>query len=142
VRRELADGYELDDDPSRVDIDTVHRYLSEKSYWAKGRPRQEVQRLVEEATRVVGIYASDGSQVACCRVASDGAAFAFLGDVFVLEGHRERGLGREMVAEAVERGPQSNLRWFLGTDDAHGLYAGYGFGRPSERIMERPPPDH
>jgi GNAT superfamily N-acetyltransferase len=142
VRRELADGYELDDDPSRVDIDTVHRYLSEKSYWAKGRPRQEVQRLVEEATRVVGIYAPDGSQVACCRVASDGAAFAFLGDVFVLEGHRERGLGREMVAEAVERGPQSNLRWFLGTDDAHGLYAGYGFGRPSERIMERPPPDH
>jgi GNAT superfamily N-acetyltransferase len=139
VRRELADGYELDDDPDRVDIDTVHRYLSEESYWAKGRPRQEVQRLVEEATRVIGIYAPDGSQVAFCRVASDGAAFAFLGDVFVLEGHRGRGLGRELVGEAVERGPQSNVRWFLGTDDAHGLYADYGFGRPSERIMERPP---
>jgi GNAT superfamily N-acetyltransferase len=139
VRRELADGYELDDDPDRVDVDTVHRYLSEESYWAKGRPRHEVQRLVEEATRVIGIYAPDGSQVAFCRVASDGAAFAFLGDVFVLEAHRGLGLGRELVAEAVERGPQSNLRWFLGTDDAHGLYAEYGFGRPSERIMERPP---
>jgi GNAT superfamily N-acetyltransferase len=121
VRRQLAGGYELDDDPGRIDIDTVHRYLSEESYWAKGRPRREVQRLVEEATRVIGIYAPDGSQAAFCRVASDGAAFAFLGDVFVLEGHRGRGLGRELVAEAVERGPQSNLRWFLGTDDPWAL---------------------
>jgi GNAT superfamily N-acetyltransferase len=139
VRRELPGGYELDDDRGRVDIDVVHRFLSEESYWAKGRSTEEVQRLIEEATRVVGIYAPDGSQAAFCRVASDGAAFAFLGDVFVLEPHRGRGLGRELVAEAVERGPQSNLRWFLGTQDAHGLYANYGFGQPSSWIMERPP---
>jgi GNAT superfamily N-acetyltransferase len=139
VRRQLAGGYELDDDRGRIDVDVVHRYLSEESYWARGRPAQEVQRLVKEATRVIGIYAPDGSQAAFCRIASDGAAFAFLADVFVLEGHRGRRLGRELVAEAVERGPQSDLRWFLGTNDAHGLYAEYGFGRPSERIMERPP---
>jgi GNAT superfamily N-acetyltransferase len=139
VRRELPGGYELDDDRGRVDLDVVHRYLSDESYWAKGRSFREVQRLVEEAVRVIGIYAPDGTQVAFCRVASDGAAFAFLADVFVLEPHRGRGLGRELVSEAVERGPQSNLRWFLGTADAHGLYSEYGFGRPSERIMERPP---
>jgi GNAT superfamily N-acetyltransferase len=139
MKRQLAGGYELDDDRDRVDVDVVHRYLSEESYWAKGRSLQEVQRLVEEATRVIGIYAPDGSQAAFCRVASDGAAFAFLADVFVLEAHRGRGLGRELVADAVERGPQSNLRWLLLTDDAHGLYAGYGFGQPSERVMERPP---
>lgn len=140
MRRGLASGYELDDDRGRVDIDVVHRYLSEESYWAKGRSLQEVRRLVEEATRVIGIYAPDGSQAAFCRVASDGAAFAFLADVFVLEAHRGHGLGKELVAEAVERGPQSKLRWLLLTDDAHGLYAAYGFGRPSERVMERPPP--
>jgi GNAT superfamily N-acetyltransferase len=139
MKRELPGGYELDDDRGRVDLDAVHRFLSEESYWAKGRSAEEVQRLVEEAARVIGIYAPDGSQAAFCRVASDGAAFAFLGDVFVLEPHRGRGLGRELVAEAVERGPQSDLRWFLGTEDAHDLYADYGFGRPSKRIMERPP---
>jgi GNAT superfamily N-acetyltransferase len=139
MKRQLAGGYELDDDRGRVDVDVVHRYLSEESYWAKGRSLKEVQRLVEEATRVIGIYAPDGSQAAFCRVASDGAAFAFLADVFVLEAHRGRGIGRELVAEAVERGPQAELRWLLLTDDAHGLYAGYGFGHPSERVMERPP---
>jgi GNAT superfamily N-acetyltransferase len=139
MRRELDGGYELDDDRTRVDAGAVHRYLSEDSYWARGRSRQEVDRLIEEATRVVGIYAPDGTLAGFCRVVSDDAAFAFLGDVFVLEGHRGRGLGRELVAEAVEGGPQADLRWFLGTDDAHGLYAGHGFGPPSDRIMERPP---
>jgi GNAT superfamily N-acetyltransferase len=139
VKRELDGGYELDDDRGRVDAEVVHRYLSEESYWAKGRSRAEVDRLIAEAARVIGIYAPDGSQAAFCRVATDGAAFAFLGDVFVLEPHRGRGLGKELVAEAVERGPQSELRWFLGTEDAHDLYAQYGFGRPSEVVMERRP---
>jgi GNAT superfamily N-acetyltransferase len=139
MRRELAGGYELDDDRARVDAEVVHRYLSEESYWAKGRSRAEVDRLIAEATRVLGIYDSEGNQVAFCRVVSDGTAFAFLGDVFVLEGHRGKGLGKELVAEAVERGPQSEVRWILGTEDAHELYAAYGFGRPSEVVMERRP---
>jgi GNAT superfamily N-acetyltransferase len=141
LRRELDGGYELDDERGRIDAAVVHRYLSEESYWARGRPREEVDRLIEEADRVIGVYAADGSQAGFCRVVTDDAAFAFLGDVFVLEGHRGKGLGRELVAEAVERGPQSELRWILGTDDAHELYAAYGFGRPSEQIMERPPAD-
>ncbi|MGH2957195.1 MAG: GNAT family N-acetyltransferase [Solirubrobacterales bacterium] len=139
MSRELPDGYELDDDRGRVDLGVVHHFLSEQSYWAKGRSYAEVERLVEEATRVIGVYAADGSQVGFCRVVSDDAAFAFLGDVFVLEGHRGKGLGRALVAEAVERGPQSRLRWILGTEDAQELYAGYGFGRPSELVLERPP---
>jgi GNAT superfamily N-acetyltransferase len=139
MRRQLKDGYALDDDPGRIDVAAVHRFLSEDSYWARGRSREEVERLIDEATRVLGVYAPDGAQAGFCRVVSDGAAFAFLGDVFVLEGHRGRGLGRALVEEAVERGPQSELRWILGTEDAHDLYADFGFGRPSERVMERPP---
>jgi GNAT superfamily N-acetyltransferase len=139
MRRELPGGYELDDDRGRVDVAVVHRYLSEESYWARGRSLAVVERLLEEATRVVGIYAPGGEQVGFARVVSDGAVFAFLADVFVLEGHRERGLGKELVAEAVENGPHAELRWLLGTADAHSLYADFGFGRPSELIMERPP---
>ena len=69
MRRGLPGGYEMDDDPGRVDLDAVHRYLSEESYWAKGRSRAEVERLVGEATRVVGLYHED-RQAGFCRAVS------------------------------------------------------------------------
>ncbi len=56
MRRELGDGIELDDDVARIDVDAVHDYLAKESYWAKGRPRDVVERLIREAQRVVGIY--------------------------------------------------------------------------------------
>jgi GNAT superfamily N-acetyltransferase len=140
MRREIEGGYELDDDRERVDAGVVHAYLSRESYWAKGRSREEVERLVAEATRVVGLYAPDGSQAGFCRVVSDGAVFAYLADVFVLEPHRGRGLGLDLVREAVDGGGLAGLRWLLGTEDAEGLYARLGFGPVSEIMLERPPP--
>jgi len=137
VTRSLPDGYELDDDPERVDVDAVHAYLAGESYWAKGRPRETVERLVREAARVVGLY-KDGRQVGFCRAATDGVAFVYLADVYVLPEHRGRGLGVELVREMVERGPYGHLKWLLHTSDAHSLYARFGFGAPSERLMERP----
>ncbi len=138
MRRELAGGYELDDDVARVDLEVVVRYLSEESYWAKGRPRATIERLVAEAARVVGVYRGD-EMVGYCRVASDGSAFAFLCDVFVVSEHRGRGLGTELVREAVENGPQRDLPWHLGTTDAHDLYRKFDFGEPDMvRHMFRP----
>lgn len=137
MKRALAGGYELDDERARVDVDAVHRFLSRESYWAEGRPREVVERLVREATRVVGLYHA-AQQVGFARVVTDGVAFAFLADVYVLAPHRGHGLGVEIVREAVENGPEGDVRWFLGTRDAHGLYAKFGFGRPSERFLERP----
>ena len=136
MRRALADGYELDDDPARVDVDAVHRYLSENSYWAPGRPRETVERLVREAARVVGVYRG-GEQVGFARAVTDGVAVAYLADVFVLADHQGRGLGKELVREMVERGPYAHVRWLLHTRDAQGLYAQVGFGPPGERLMER-----
>ena len=136
--RGLPGGYELDDDPSRVDVDAVHDFLANQSYWAKGRPRETVERLVREATRVVGLY-FEGGQVGFARAFSDGTALAYLADVYVLPEHRGRGLGLELVREMVENGPLANVRWLLHTTDAHGLYRKLGFGPPSERAMERPP---
>jgi GNAT superfamily N-acetyltransferase len=136
MRRALPDGYELDDDPDRVDLDAVHRYLSEESYWGAGRSRETVERLVREAARVVGVY-RDGAQVAFARAVSDGVAVAYLADVYVLPAHRGRGLGKELLAEMVERGPYAHVRWLLHTRDAHSLYEQFGFGAPGERLMER-----
>ena len=136
MRRTLQDGYELDDDPTRVDVDAVHAYLT-GSYWAMGRTRGTVERLIRDATRVVGLY-SDGATVGFCRVLSDDTTMAHLFDVYVLPEHRGHGLGVELVREAVERGPHADLSWHLGTKDAHGLYERFGFGPPDlERQMLR-----
>ena len=137
VRRELPDGFELDDDPARVDVDAVDDYLANESYWAKDRPREVVERLVREATRVVGLY-HEGRQVGFARAVSDGEVFAYLADVYVLEEARGRGLGEELVREIVYNGPEAGLRWTLGTTDAHDFYRRLGFGEPSWMVMERP----
>ena len=139
MKRALADGLELDDDPSRVDRAEVHRYLGGESYWAKGRSRETQDRLIDEAARVVGLY--DGErQIGFCRAATDGVSFVYLADVYVLEEYRGRGLGEELVREMVERGELSRLRWLLHTSDAHPLYRKFGFDVPGPKVMERVPP--
>lgn len=136
MRRRLRDGYELDDDPGRVDAEAVHRFLANDSYWATGRSRETVDELIRTAERVVGLYA--GQELAgFCRAVSDGHTVAWLADVFVLPEHRGRGLGVELVAEMVDRGPLADCLWLLGTADAHELYERFGFAQPSGRIMAR-----
>jgi GNAT superfamily N-acetyltransferase len=138
VRRELPDGYELDDDAGRLDLVEVHRVLSTECYWARGRPFEVVERTAREAARVVGLY-HGGRQVGYARVVSDGLSVTYLADVYVTADHRGRGLGLELVREAVDNGPHRTLRWSLHTKDMHGLYARLGFGPPDARAMERPP---
>jgi GNAT superfamily N-acetyltransferase len=138
VKRVLDGGLELDDDKARVDRDEVHRFLSDESYWATGRPREVQERLIDEAARVVGLYEGD-RQIGFCRAATDGVSFVYLADVYVLAEYRGRGLGEELVREMVENGPLAGLRWLLHTADMHGLYGKLGFGAPNARVMERPP---
>jgi GNAT superfamily N-acetyltransferase len=138
MRRELGEGLVLDDDPARVDVEAVHDFLANESYWAKGRPRDVVERLVREADRVVGLY--DGErQIGFARAFTDATSLVYLADVYVLTSHRGRGLGVELVREMVENGPYAHLRWSLHTRDAHGLYSRFRFDRPSERMLERAP---
>jgi GNAT superfamily N-acetyltransferase len=136
MTRSLRDGYELDDAKERIDLAEVHRFLSEASYWAKGRSRETQNGLIRNAARVVGLY-HDGRQVGFCRAASDGTSFVYLADVYVLEEHRGRGLGEELVREMVENGPLARLRWILHTTDKHPLYRKFGFGDPDYKLMER-----
>ena len=140
MRREVGGGYQLDDDRDRVDIDMVYRYLTEEAYWVPGRERATIERLVRESTRVIGVYLGD-QQVGFARVISDGTNVAWLGDVFVLAEHRGRGLGEEMVREAVEYPDHRDVQWYLNTRDAHALYAKFGFEAATDRTMVRPPRD-
>jgi GNAT superfamily N-acetyltransferase len=137
MRRELAGGYELDDDPARVDVGAVHAFIAGESYWAPGRPYELQERLVREASRVVSLY-HGSRQVGFCRaVASFGVPYVYLADVYVLAEHRGHGLGVELVREMIEQGPYAERPWLLHTSDAHGLYRRFGFGEPGPRTMER-----
>lgn len=136
ARLTRPDGVEIDDDVGRVDVDAVHRFLAEESYWAHGRDRAIVERLVRDATRIVGAYDA-GRQVgfACF---SDQVTLAWVGDVYVEASHRGRGIGEAIVRFLIEGSDFPGVRWMLGTADAHSFYAKLGFGVPGERILERP----
>jgi GNAT superfamily N-acetyltransferase len=113
-------------DPGDLDLDRVHRWLSEEAYWALGRPREVVERA---AARSVNLAARvDGELVGYARLVTDRATHAWLCDVFVAADHRGRGIGRELVAAAdgllASYGVQ---RAVLSTHDAHTLYADFGF---------------
>jgi GNAT superfamily N-acetyltransferase len=136
VKRELPGGYELDDDPKRIDLDAVHDFISNHSYWAPGRPRELQQELVDGSIRVVGLF-HDGRQVGFARAVGD-SHLVYLADVYVLPEHRGGGLGVELVREMIDNGPYAHSRWILHTADAHTLYEKFGFGPPSDRVMERP----
>ena len=139
MKRDLGDDYELDDDRVRLDRDAVHAYLGGEAYWSKGRTRERQDELIEASERVVGLY-REGRQIGFARaVDCDAAGFVYLADVYVLDEHRGRGLGIELVKEIVDNGPLAGRRWVLHTRDMHALYEKLGFG-PNERLMERGAP--
>jgi GNAT superfamily N-acetyltransferase len=124
------DGYVLTTDKQRVDVDTVHRWLSEDAYWALGRPREVVEATVRTGD-VWSVLAPDGEQAAFARVVTDGSTFAWLCDVYVGPAHRGHGIGTwlagQVVADLQARGVD---RVVLATRDAHAVYRRVGFDLP------------
>jgi GNAT superfamily N-acetyltransferase len=134
-------GYTISTDRDRLDIELIHRFLSEDSYWAAGVTREVVERSIENSL-CFGLHHGN-EQVGFARVVTDRAAFAYLADVFVLTPHRGRGLGKWLIETVISHPDLQNLRrFFLGTADAHSLYERYGFRAvDSSRMMElRHPP--
>lgn len=136
--RDLGNGLVLDDAKDRIDREEVHRFISGVSYWGKGRPRATQDRLIDEASRVVGLYDGD-RQIGFCRAFTDGLAAAYLADVYVLEEYRGRGLGEALVREMIEHGPYAGVKWLLHTTDMHPLYRKLGFDEPNYKVLERRP---
>lgn len=132
---------EVDDDPARLDRDVIWEFLSTEAYWGRSRDRATVERLLDDAWRVVGAYRRDtGAMIGFARATSDGWSQAYLADVFVVPEARGQGVGKALVRAMVVDGPGHNLRWSLHTRDAHGLYRQFGFTDPPANYMERPPP--
>ncbi|HEY4652911.1 MAG TPA: GNAT family N-acetyltransferase [Cyclobacteriaceae bacterium] len=138
----VLNDYVFSSEKSRIDVGYVHRYLAERSYWAKGIPVDTVRASIANSL-CVGIY-KDGQQVGFGRLITDYATFGYLADVFVDEGHRGNGLSKKLVELILSYQPVKKLRrLMLGTVDAHGLYGRYGFTplKHPERFMEIHRPD-
>lgn len=126
VRR---DDYFISTDKSLLDRDMIHIFLSQRSYWAKGRERKKVERAIEHSL-CFGVY-NENSQVGFARVVSDLTTFAWLCDVFILEEERGKGLGKWLVESILTHPELQGLKTFmLATRDAHGLYRSYGDFEP------------
>ena len=136
-----AGRFLISTDRAKLDLDVIHGFLTH-SYWAEGIPRETVIRAIENSL-CFGVY-NGAEQVGFARVISDFATYAYLADVFILEPYRERGLGKELIASVMAHPELQGLRrWSLGTRDAHGLYAQFGFtalDNPS-RMMEIADPE-
>ena len=131
------DGLTISTDRSRLDRGAIHEFLL-GSYWARGIPRELVDRAIDNSL-CFGLYDAD-RLVGFARVITDFATFAYLSDVFVLESHRGHGLGTWFMESVLSHPDLQNLRrWMLATADAHGLYRKVGFTALSkpERIMEK-----
>lgn len=133
--------YYISTDKSRLDLAVIHDFLT-TSYWAAGIPIETVKKSLEHSLNF-GVY-EEGKQVGFARVITDYATFAYIGDVFILEDHRGRGLSKWLMQVIADHAELQGLRrWVLLTRDAHGLYRKTGFMEPvnPERYMEKIFPD-
>ncbi len=136
------DEFQINTDKTRLDLDVIHTFLSEESYWAQTRTLEQTRTAIKNSI-CFGVY--DGErQIGFARVVSDCATFAYIGDVFIIAEYRGRGLSKWLMEIIVSHPDLQGLRrWVLATRDAHGLYKQFEFDelRHPDRWMEKTAPD-
>ena len=133
--------YRISTDRALVDLDVVHAFLANESYWARGIPRDVVQRSIEHSLPFVLLHGA--AQVGFARAVTDCAVFAYVGDVFVLPAHRGLGLSTWLMETLLAHPDLRGLRRIsLATRDAHGLYRRFGFAAADPSVaMDLVKPD-
>ena len=133
--------FAISTDRARLQTDVIHKFLSEESYWAQNRTLEQTTRAIENSLPF-GVYKNE-NLIGFARVVTDYATFAYLGDVFILEEFRGKGLSKWLM-ETITNHPdlQGFRRWILATADAHALYEKFDFTplKFPERWMERTAP--
>lgn len=123
--------YTISTDKMQLDLAMIHNFLSNESYWAKSIPLGVVKKAIEHAL-CFGVY-HQSKQVGFARVVTDYATTAYIGDVFILEPYRGKGLGKRLLKTIIDYPELAGLRlWLLGTKDAHDLYRKYRFKKVAE----------
>lgn len=120
------DEYCISTDKTKLDIDSIHEFLSTKAYWSLNIPKDRVQTSIQNSL-CFGIYKND-QQIGFARVITDFSTIAYLGDVYILEAYRGMGLSKWLMNTIMSYPNLQGLRrWILLTGDAHGLYRQFGW---------------
>jgi GNAT superfamily N-acetyltransferase len=145
-------GFLITTDPGLFDLEVIHHFLANDSYWARNIEREKVERrmnyclcfgvyaIAEEAGAANGQPATP-QQIGFARVVTDFTAFAYLADVFILPAYRGRGLGKWLLSCVLAHPEIQGVRWTLYTTDAQGLYTQFGFVAepdPDRHMVYRP----
>jgi len=135
----VIDGYIISTEKRLLDVEAIHDYLCNRSYWGKGRSIEAVRKSIENSL-CYGIYDNKNKLAGFARVITDFTIFAYLLDLFILGAHRKRGIGKCLVDHIVNDKLFKDIKfWRLDTKDTHDLYRKYGFREPAfpEKIMEK-----
>jgi GNAT superfamily N-acetyltransferase len=130
--------FTISTDRDLLQIEAIHKFLSEESYWAQNRTKEQTATAIKNSLPF-GVYKGE-NQIGFARVVTDYATFAYLGDVYILEEFRGSGLSKWLMETIVDHPDlQGFRRWVLATKDAHTLYEKYGFTplKHPERWMEK-----
>lgn len=125
-------------DKAKININLIHDYLCNESYWAKNISLEIVKKSIENAVCFSMFYKEE--QIGFARVITDKATFGYLADVFIVEAHRGKGLSKWLMQTIFDNEELQGFRgWMLGTKDAHGLYEKFGFKLTNDttRIMRK-----
>ncbi|WP_420601671.1 GNAT family N-acetyltransferase [Flagellimonas sp.] len=123
----MMERFTVSTDKSKMDVPMIHEYLSEQSYWAKGRSVALVEKSIENSL-CFGVFDENNDQIAFARVATDFVVFAWLMDVFVQESHKGKGIGKLLLEAIVDHPDLKQVNGLgLRTDDAHNFYKQFGF---------------
>lgn len=118
--------FQLSTDKTKLDLDAIHEFLSTKAYWCLNIPKEKVQTAIQNSL-CFGVY-HDTKQIGFARVISDFSTIAYLGDVYILEEYRGKGLSKWLMENVMNHPDLQGLRrWILLTGDAHGLYRQFGW---------------
>lgn len=135
----MEEQYYISTDKSKLQLDVIVDFLNNKSYWAQTRSKTTIEKSIANSI-CFGVFTKENKQVGFARVITDFAVFAWLLDVFILEEHQGKGLGKMLMQEIISNIDFAEIRrWGLGTDDAHGLYEKFGFTSLSNpaKMMEK-----
>ncbi len=118
--------YLLTANKKKLDLQYVYNLLCLPSKYSTGLPPERLSMVIKNSVCFSVWY--QGEQVGFSRVITDGTEFASLWDVFVDEAHRKKGIGKALMKYIFEHPYlKGTFRWFLMTEDAHGLYQKSGF---------------
>jgi N-acetylglutamate synthase-like GNAT family acetyltransferase len=126
MNERVTGEYIFSTDKARLDINLIHDFLANRSYWARGIPMETVRKSIEHCL-TAGVY-HHNKQVGFARVITDYTTFAYLADVFIVEDYRRKGLSKQLMQFIMDQDFVKDIRRFmLATKDAHRLYASFGF---------------